>query len=128
MRTILFVDDSTYTADTLKDFLQSHGYDVVFTSSGRIAIDLINDRKIQALLLDCHAPHAEEFAIAFRQARPNVPIVMISGYCGVPCDRLQYADACLQKGYSPAILLNTLATLRYSRRFGLYRSVPYRAA
>jgi hypothetical protein len=53
---------------------------------------------------------------------------MLSGYCGVPCERLQYADTCLQKGSSPATLLDIIEVLLRSRRYGLARSVPYRAA
>ena len=128
MRTILCVNDSTYASDTLKDFLKTHGYDVVFVPDGRVAVELVSDRKIKAVLLDCHIPQAEEIAVALRHARANVPIVMLSAYCGVPCERLQHADSCLQKGYSPATLLETIEVLIRQRHYGLCRSVPYRAA
>jgi len=127
MRTILCVDDSTYAADSLKDFLEHHGYNVV-ACDGHSAVDLVNDRKVEAVLLDCHISHAEEIAVSLRRARRNIPIVMLSAYCGVPCDRMQQADCCLQKGYSPAALLETIEALLRSRRYGLCRTVPYRAA
>jgi DNA-binding response OmpR family regulator len=127
MRTILCVDDSTYSSDTLRDFLQTHGYNVV-GSEGPTAVELVADRNVKAVLLDCHIPHAEEIAVAIRHARPNIPIVMLSAFCGVPCERLQQADWCLQKGYSPATLLETIEVLLRSRRYGLCRTVPYRAA
>src|SRR5690242_2430600 len=84
MRTILCVDNSTYAADTLKQFLQSHGYGVALASEGSTAVELVNDKNVKAVVLECHFPQAEEIAIALRHARPNLPIVMISGYCGVP--------------------------------------------
>jgi DNA-binding response OmpR family regulator len=128
MRTILCVDDSTYAADILRDFLQNHDYNVALASDGRTAVEHVADRAVKAVLLDCHIPQAEQVAVALRRARPNIPIVMLSGYCGVPCERLQYADTCLQKGSSPATLLDIIEVLLRSRRYGLARSVPYRAA
>ncbi|MBV9610728.1 MAG: response regulator [Acidobacteria bacterium] len=128
MRTILWVDDSTYSADQLREFLLNHGYGVALASDARTAVELVCDRDIKAVLLDCHLPQAEDVALAIRHARPNLPIVMISGYCGIPCERLQYADTCLQKGFSPATLLEALTVLLRSKRYGLCRSVPYRAA
>jgi two-component system, NtrC family, sensor kinase len=128
MARILCVDDSTYAASALVTFLEHHGHTITLASDARTALQTIEDRKIQVALLDCHIPLAEEVAKAIRHARPNMPIVMISAYCGVPCERLQYADSCLQKGYAPASLLATIEALLRSRRYGLCRSVPYRVA
>jgi hypothetical protein len=55
--------------------------------------------------------------------QPQVAVVMFSGYCGVPCNQLQLADACIQKGEPASTLLTRLRSVLCQARYGLCRSV-----
>jgi hypothetical protein len=49
---------------------------------------------------------------------------MMSAFCRVPCRRLRYADACINKGEVTALMDGLRMTL-HSRGYGLCQSVPY---
>jgi hypothetical protein len=54
----------------------------------------------------------------------DAPIIMMSACCRVPCGRLRYADACIQKG-DVAALLSALRVMLCCRTYGLCQSVNY---
>ena len=88
------------------------------------ALTLFRLYPIDAVVTDCHpeAPGRQIIAPALRRISPDVPIIMMSAFCGVPCTRLGYADACIQKGDVTA-LLSALRMLLCSRVYGLCQSV-----
>ena len=123
MASTLFVDDSTLSTRTLVEALRRCGYEVQIANADE-AVRLFGLNPADAVVMNCHleASNTQAIAPALRQIYPDTPIIMMSGYCGVPCRRLQYADGCVQKG-EPTALLDALRTLLCSCHYGLCQSV-----
>ena len=64
---------------------------------------------------------SQRFVEGLRIARPDVPIVMRSGFCSLPCTHLQDADICVQDGDSAALLSHPNCDLPFA-----FRSVSFR--
>jgi DNA-binding response OmpR family regulator len=125
---ILCIDDHTRGFVSRIDFLQSHGHTVLVAANQSTAIDLLARNTIDAMILDCRLDGINGLVSALRIVRPNLPVVMLSGYCGVPCKLAQEADACIQKGETGATLLKALENVIRSARYGLCRAIPIRPA
>jgi len=124
MASILFVDDSTLATRTLVEALRRCGYDVEIAADADEAVRLFTLNPADAVVMDCHVETSccQTIAPVLRQIYPDTPIIMMSGYCGVPCERLRHADGCVQKGNATA-LLDALRTLLCSRHYGLCQSL-----
>jgi hypothetical protein len=73
--------------------------------------------------MDCHPEIAgKPIAPVLRRISPETPILMVSGFCRLPCKGFRDADACIQKG-NIAALLETLRVMLCARNYGLHRSV-----
>lgn len=121
---ILFINDHTCGSQTVAHKLRACGYEVQVAPDAEEAFTLFRLYPIDAVLTDCHPeiPGGELIAPALRRISPDVPIIMMSAFCRVPCPSLRYADACVQKGDVSA-LLGTLRMLLCSRAYGLCQSV-----
>ena len=124
MPTVLFIDDHTCGSHTLAHKLRAYGYEVQVAPDEEEALTLFRLYAIDAVITDCHPeiPGRGTIAPALRRISPNVPIIMMSAFCRLPCSRLRYADGCVQKGDVTA-LLAALRMLLCSRAFGLCQSV-----
>ncbi len=124
MPTIFFIDDHTCGAHMLAHRLRAYGYEVQVAPDAEEALTLFRLYAIDAVITDCHPEiHGREIiAPELRRMSPDVPIIMMSGFCGVPCGRLRYADSCIQKGDVTA-LLSALRMLLCARAYGLCQSV-----
>ncbi len=124
MPTILFIDDHTCGSHTVAHKLRACGYEVQVAPDAEEALTLFRLYPIDAVVTDCHPeiPGRGIIAPALRRIRPDVPIIMLSAFCRVPCRRLRYADACIKKG-DVAALLSALRLLLCSRAYGLCQSV-----
>jgi DNA-binding response OmpR family regulator len=80
MKTILSIDDDPWVLETLKDALTPHGYEVITTTSAEEAERLLNQRRIDLVLLDLGMPGKNGFTL-FRDlvARQQVPVLFVSG-------------------------------------------------
>ncbi len=81
---ILIVDDEEVVRRTARSTLEHHGYSVFEAADGRDGADLFSrlyDR-ISAVLLDVTMPRmaGQEVFQYIRQLRPNIPIIISSGY------------------------------------------------
>jgi len=105
--------------------LREAGYRVLEADDNAAALDLAAEIRLGAVLLNClRDGHNAGLVTALRILQPHAAVLMFSGYCGMPCDQLHLADACLQKGGAPSTLLTLLrAVLCQSSRYGLCRSV-----
>ncbi len=120
---ILFIDDHTCGSHTVVHKLRSCGYEVQVAPDAEEALTLFRLFPIDAVVTDCHLEiPGREIVPVLRRIGPDVPIIMMSAFCGVPCRRLRHADACIEKGNVGA-LLSALRVLLCSRAYGLYRSV-----
>jgi DNA-binding NtrC family response regulator len=125
MAMILCIDDRTYYLSSTADLLRHAGYNIVLASDSHAAVELLFGNPIDAVLLDCHqlGDQGGDLVAALRIVRPDVPIVMMSAHCRLPCDSLRQANACVQKGDTARALLRTLEAVICASRFGLCRSV-----
>jgi PAS domain S-box-containing protein len=81
---VLVVDDEEGVRDVAVRMLEELGFDTLTAVDGRDALDLV-DRvgdSITAVLLDLSMPRisGQETFRHLREARPNLPIIMMSGY------------------------------------------------
>jgi len=82
--TILIVEDEEGVREVAERILQDIGYETVSAEDGRQALDMMNEvgDRVTAVLLDLSMPKmggAETFR-RLREVRPNLPILMMSGY------------------------------------------------
>src|ERR1017187_3038035 len=100
MPTILFIDDHTCGSHTVAHKLRAYGYEVQVAPDTEEALTLFRLYAIDGVITDCHPEILGRGTIApaLRRIGPNVPIIMMSAFCRVPCSRLRYGDGCVQKG------------------------------
>ena len=118
-RTVLIVEDSDTTADTLEiALLALPDVSVAHAPSGRKAWQLIQDERYSAIITDLHMPHMDGFELIERvraAARlAYVPIIVVSGDSDPETPervRRLGADAYFAKPYSPAAVRDTLERL-----------------
>lgn len=82
--TILLVDDEQMVLSVGQEMLRYLGYRVITASSGRAAVDIVNDPEttIDLVILDIIMPEmggAETFDI-IHEHRPELPVLLCSGY------------------------------------------------
>ena len=118
-RTVLIVEDSDTTADTLEiALLALPDVRVTHAPSGRKAWQLIQDQPFAAIITDLHMPLMDGFELIERvraAARlAHVPIIVVSGDSDPETPervRRLGADAYFAKPYSPAAVRETLERL-----------------
>jgi len=81
---ILVVDDEATVLVVAQRILEHLGFDVLLAENGKQAIDVFRENadEIKVVLLDLTMPHmgGEETFDALRRIRPDVPVVLSSGY------------------------------------------------
>ena len=118
-RTVLIVEDSDASADTLEiALLTLPGVSVAHARSGRNAWQLLQSECVSAIITDLHMPHMDGFELIerVRAAVPvtYVPIIVVSGDSDPETPervRRLGADAYFAKPYSPAAVRDTLERL-----------------
>jgi len=124
MASILCIDDSTYELATTIPMLRPHGHQVLAAIETADVLDAVANHRIEVAVLNCNAAkNTNDIVLALRIIRPDIAVIMMSAYCHLPCDRLRYADSCIQKGDTGATLLRTLDTILCAKRYGLGRWV-----
>jgi PAS domain S-box-containing protein len=111
--TLLCIDDEDNGLKLRKLLFERQGHQVLTASDGPTGIDLFKARPVDAVILDYRMPNMDGAAVAERlkELRPAVPIIMLSGENDVPNAAKQSVDAFVTKGESPAVLLQTTASL-----------------
>lgn len=113
-RIILCIDDSLDWLFGLKVLLElEEEYEVLAASNGIEGLELYASRPVDAVVLDYEMPEMKGDRIAeqMKLAKPDVPIVLLSGHEWLPEDVLQSADAFVAKREPPATLLTTVRDL-----------------
>ncbi len=81
--TILLIDDDLDLQSTLREFLETEGFEILVASTGCEAFLQLADRRPDLILLDLNLPDVEGHLIASRTASHwdlfDVPIFVISG-------------------------------------------------
>src|ERR1051325_7662531 len=99
MAVILCLDDGTYAFSERTAELEAHGVKVVVAANGAAFFHTLATVSVDAVLLDCHNTQLDTRALAaaVKRTSPITRVVMLAGYCGVPCDTAWQIDGCLQK-------------------------------
>lgn len=118
---ILCVDDDRAVLFTLKAVLEASGFHVLTACSGREALKIFENQKIDLVLLDYAMPGLSGIATATRmkQLNPDVPIVFLSAYAELPGETVGLGEWWARKGEEdPAQLVARLAALATRRSDG----------
>lgn len=111
--TILVVDDDALIAMSTVDMLEELGHKVLEANSGKTALVMIeNNPNIDLMITDHAMPGmtGSELAKAVRMMRPNLPILLASGYADLP-DGAGIELPRLGKPYTPNQLVKELSKL-----------------
>ncbi len=77
--TILIVEDEQILRDLLSNSLLSAGYDVITAENGQIALDLLEEREIDLILLDVMMPVMDGFTVCEEiRKTSDIPIIMLT--------------------------------------------------
>ncbi len=79
---ILIVDDDLLTCETFMDVLEEKGYRIAKASSGQEAIEKVQERSFDIVFIDVKMPvmNGLEIYLALRKIRPNIKVIMMTGY------------------------------------------------
>jgi CheY-like chemotaxis protein len=123
-KTILCVDDNEQSLSIRKVMLETRGYRVVVTTSGKDAIDIFRSGGIDLVLSDLVMPEFDGKRVVegVKALSPSTPTILFSGVIA-GCDSEMPADVFLPKGmYAPAELLERIRLLLVRKR-GPRRSI-----
>lgn len=116
---ILYVEDSKYVADAVKDTLELEGWRVEMCADGYVAWLLIKSaRRYDLILLDNELPNVSGLELTRRARelphRKQTPIIMLSASEGVRDALLAGADVFLRKPQDIGKIVETVARLLVS--------------
>lgn len=85
---IMVVDDNVNTVKLMNAVLKRAGYNVISAYDGREALQLLDTKHVDLILLDLMMPNMDglEFASMIREAGMNIPIIMVTAK-GTPVDK-----------------------------------------
>lgn len=115
-RRVLVVDDDENIRDVLRLMLRQLGFDVIAAESGQQAITLVLDRELilDFVVLDLKMPGMTgwECRDEFRRLRPDLPVIIASGYDPAPENRSQAGpDVFLRKPFTLHSLKQAMASV-----------------
>jgi CheY-like chemotaxis protein len=109
---ILIVDDEFGLAEMLREMLGDYGYEVTLAINGRLALDILAERKVDLVITDIMMPvmDGSELATAMRtsEAHRGIPIVMMTSLPSALPQHRDLFNAVLRKPFTPALLLATI--------------------
>ncbi len=119
-KTVLCIDDHKSAVAGWCLYLQSAGYRVETAFSATEGLQLFATQAIDLALLDYAMPDANgaEVAAAMKRMKPAVRVLMFSGIANLPEDARAHADAFLEKGHHPTVVLAKIDELLCERTEG----------
>jgi CheY-like chemotaxis protein len=104
-RHLLVVDDDPHVADLVRQSLEDEGYQIDVAGDGQAALELMRERRPDAILLDLLMPRMDGFElIAALQKDPErraIPVIVLTAKTLTPQERRalnEHALAVIQKG------------------------------
>jgi len=112
-RLILCVDDELVGLQVRKILLERAGYKVLTALNGPEGLDMFANQPVDAVILDYSMPgmHGAEVAERMRQTKPDVPILLLSAYLGLPEEVTSKVDGYMTKGEGAPVLLRKLGSM-----------------
>ena len=106
---VLIVEDEQLMREIIKDYFETANFDVFEAKTGNDAIDFIESRDFDIILLDIMLPETDGFSV-LRQIRRNkeTPVIMITARSDEDDKLMGYelgADDSVTKPFSPRVLL-----------------------
>jgi PAS domain S-box-containing protein len=125
---ILAVDDERSGLYFRKLILEHAGHTVLSSTGVEEALTLFRENPVDIVVTDhlLGRQTGNDMAAEMKQAKPAVPIILLSGTSTVP-DTLVHADAFLSKTEGPEQLLETVQQLLLSRREASSETLPPQA-
>src|ERR1700733_15035784 len=110
---VLCVDDEVVGLRVRKILLERAGYHVLTAADGYTGLELFTSEPVEAVVLDYSMPgmHGGEVARKMRQTKPQVPILLLSAYVGLPDEVRSLVDVYMTKGEGAPALLDKLGNL-----------------
>lgn len=110
---VLCVDDEVVGLRVRKILLERAGYHVLTAIDGNSGLELFSSHPVEAVVLDYAMPgmHGGEVAKKMRQTKPDVPILLLSAYVGLPDEVSSLVDVYMTKGEGAPALLDKLGNL-----------------
>src|SRR4051812_10103095 len=109
---ILIVDDEFGLAEMLREMLRDSGFEVTLAINGRLALEILEERKVDLVLTDMMMPVMDgaELAAAMRRDVRNceTPIIMMTSLPTARPRAEGLFDAVLRKPFTPDLLLETI--------------------
>ena len=109
-RLVLCVDDERVGLHVRKLLLERSGYQVITANDGKTGLTMFEENPVDAVVLDYAMPgmHGGEVAARMRAAKPDVPILLLSAYVGLPSDVTGLVNVYMTKGEGAPALLEKL--------------------
>jgi CheY-like chemotaxis protein len=113
---VLCVDDEVVGLRVREILLERAGYRVLTAADGLSGLQVFATEPVEAVVLDYAMPgmHGGEVARQMREIKPEVPILLLSAYVGLPDEVSSLVNIYMTKGEgAPALLakLNHLLSL-----------------
>jgi CheY-like chemotaxis protein len=110
---VLCIDDERIGLRVRKLLLERAGYDVLTAPDGPSGLASFEANPIEAVLLDYSMPGMDggEVAARMRRSKPDVPILLLSAYVGLPAAIDGLVNGYLTKADDAATLLARLESL-----------------
>ena len=111
-QTVLVIDDEDLVRDVVARMIEDLGYAAVTAPDGATGLALVQQRQIDAVLVDLTMPrmNGADVVAALRERRPDLPIVLCTGYDRDRSGPVE-ANAYLPKPFRLEALEATLAKL-----------------
>lgn len=112
-RLVLCVDDERVGLHVRKLLLERSGYTVITANDGDTGLAMFRENPVDAVVLDYAMPgmHGGEVAAQMRATKPDVPILLLSAYVGLPSDVTGLVNVYMTKGEGAPALLEKLDRL-----------------
>jgi CheY-like chemotaxis protein len=110
---ILCVDDELVGLRVRKLLLERAGYKVLTAMDGNSGLEIFRNEPVEAVVLDYSMPgmHGGEVANLMRQTKPEIPILLLSAYIGLPTEVTSLVNLYMTKGEGAPVLLKKLGSL-----------------
>ncbi len=110
---VLCVDDEKIGLQVRKLLLEKSGYSVLTAPDGPTGIEVFAAHPVQAVVLDFAMPGMDggQVAAKMRALKPNIPILLLSAYLGLPPEITRIVNIYMTKGEGAPALLDKLRAL-----------------
>ncbi len=110
---VLCVDDEYVGLHVRRTLLERSGYTVLTAPDGPSGLSIFRQQPVEAVVLDYAMPgmHGGEIAAQMRAEKPEIPILLLSAFVGLPAEVTQLVDLYMTKGEGAPALLDKLNSL-----------------